>query len=188
MAVTKRTRFEVLRRDNHACRYCGATAATSPLTVDHVVPRALGGGDSPANLVAACKDCNAGKSSSSPDEALVAQINEDAVRWAAARKRAVELVALDRRARKERVAPLVADWRLWDKDLSYLPHDYEQTVTTWLDAGLTIDQIIEAQDIALANEWVKFPEIFRYMAGIARNWIADLDQKTHEILTEGADR
>lgn len=26
MAVSKRTRYEVLRRDNHACRYCGARA------------------------------------------------------------------------------------------------------------------------------------------------------------------
>lgn len=39
MAVTKRTRFEVLRRDNYTCRYCHAT--DNPLTVDHVVPRAL---------------------------------------------------------------------------------------------------------------------------------------------------
>lgn len=27
MSVSKRLRFEILRRDNHACRYCGATAA-----------------------------------------------------------------------------------------------------------------------------------------------------------------
>lgn len=26
MPVSKRTRFEVLRRDNNACRYCGAMA------------------------------------------------------------------------------------------------------------------------------------------------------------------
>jgi len=25
MAVSKRTRFEVLRRDNHTCRYCRST-------------------------------------------------------------------------------------------------------------------------------------------------------------------
>ena len=26
MAVSKRTRFEVLRRDSHTCRYCGQSA------------------------------------------------------------------------------------------------------------------------------------------------------------------
>lgn len=34
MAVSKRTRYEVLRRDNHACRYCGASAPEVKLTVD----------------------------------------------------------------------------------------------------------------------------------------------------------
>ena len=54
MAVTKRMRFEILRRDNHACRYCGATAPDVKLAVDHVTPVALGGTDSPDNLVASC--------------------------------------------------------------------------------------------------------------------------------------
>ena len=61
MAVSKRTRFEVLRRDNHACRYCGRTAPEVKLTLDHVVPVSLGGTDDPDNLVAACHDCNSGE-------------------------------------------------------------------------------------------------------------------------------
>ena len=55
MAVSKRTRFEVLRRDDYTCRYCRSTE--NPLTIDHVVPEALGGGNDPSNLVAACRDC-----------------------------------------------------------------------------------------------------------------------------------
>ncbi len=61
MAVSKRTRFEVLRRDNFTCRYCRSTEGA--LTIDHVIPVALGGTDDPDNLVAACHDCNAGKGS-----------------------------------------------------------------------------------------------------------------------------
>lgn len=57
MAVSKRTRFEVLRRDNHTCRYCGQAAPDVKLTVDHVTPVALGGTDDPANLVTACAEC-----------------------------------------------------------------------------------------------------------------------------------
>ena len=57
--------------DNHSCRYCGQCAPDVRLTVDHVVPKALGGTDAPSNLVAACIDCNVGKASSSPDAALV---------------------------------------------------------------------------------------------------------------------
>src|SRR5690242_10107126 len=71
MAVSKRTRYEVLTRDNHTCRYCGGVAPDVVLTVDHVVPTALGGSDKPDNLVAACKDCNAGKASTSPSASTV---------------------------------------------------------------------------------------------------------------------
>lgn len=88
MAVSKRLRFEVLRRDNHQCRYCGATAPDATLTVDHVVPEALGGSDDPSNLVAACAECNAGKSATPPDAALVADVAADAERWADAIKHA----------------------------------------------------------------------------------------------------
>lgn len=40
MAVSKRTRFEVLRRDGHRCRYCGAGAEDAALTVDEAAERA----------------------------------------------------------------------------------------------------------------------------------------------------
>ncbi|RLC64824.1 MAG: HNH endonuclease [Chloroflexi bacterium] len=47
---------EILRRDEHRCQYCGHK--TSPLTIDHVVPRYRGGAYSWENLVAACPRCN----------------------------------------------------------------------------------------------------------------------------------
>lgn len=86
MAVSKRLRFEILRRDNHTCRYCGRSAPEVKLTVDHVVPETLGGSDDPGNLVAACADCNSGKSSMPADASLVEQVSNDAMRWASAIK------------------------------------------------------------------------------------------------------
>ena len=47
---------EILRRDNYTCQYCGQQM--SYLTVDHIIPRRLGGQHSWENLVAACPDCN----------------------------------------------------------------------------------------------------------------------------------
>jgi hypothetical protein len=83
MAVSKRLRYEIFRRDGHACKYCGARAPQVPLTIDHIVPKTLGGTDVPENLAAACFDCNAGKSSSLPDEGLVAAVATSANDWAA---------------------------------------------------------------------------------------------------------
>jgi len=55
------TKREVLRRDNFVCQYCGQHAAY--LTIDHIVPRRLGGSHSWENLVAACPSCNHRKGS-----------------------------------------------------------------------------------------------------------------------------
>lgn len=62
MPMSKKTRFEVFKRDSFACRYCGARAPSVVLHVDHVIPVAAGGDDRLINLVTACFDCNAGKS------------------------------------------------------------------------------------------------------------------------------
>ena len=61
------TKREVLRRDNYTCQYCGQHAAS--LTVDHVIPRRIGGQHSWENLVAACPACNHRKGSHTPDQA-----------------------------------------------------------------------------------------------------------------------
>jgi 5-methylcytosine-specific restriction endonuclease McrA len=50
------TKREVLRRDDYTCQYCGQRS--SYLTIDHVVPRHLGGEHTWENLVAACPACN----------------------------------------------------------------------------------------------------------------------------------
>jgi 5-methylcytosine-specific restriction endonuclease McrA len=52
----KLTRREVFRRDNFVCQYCGRHA--SDLTVDHVLPKHLGGEHIWTNVVAACPACN----------------------------------------------------------------------------------------------------------------------------------
>jgi 5-methylcytosine-specific restriction endonuclease McrA len=52
----KLTRREVFRRDNYTCQYCGKK--TSDLTIDHVIPRHMGGKHIWNNVVAACPVCN----------------------------------------------------------------------------------------------------------------------------------
>jgi len=52
----KLNKREVLRRDEFTCQYCGSH--TLHLTIDHVIPRRLGGQHEWYNLVAACPACN----------------------------------------------------------------------------------------------------------------------------------
>jgi 5-methylcytosine-specific restriction endonuclease McrA len=59
------TRFEIFRRDNFTCKYCGRKAPEVKLEVDHAISWKEGGSSNPANLVTACMDCNRGKSGKS---------------------------------------------------------------------------------------------------------------------------
>lgn len=181
MAVTKRTRYEVLRRDNYTCRYC--RSQDESLTVDHVVPSALGGTDAPSNLVACCRDCNAGKSSSSPDAPLVASVEADAVKWAAARKLAAAKLETQANRWRNEVTAFAQNWARWDENADHLPADWSQSVNSWLDQGLTSKQLIEATSIAVSKRHVQSDDVFRYVAGIARNKLIELDEATKAILT-----
>jgi len=61
VALSKKLRFEVFKRDSFRCQYCGAAAPEVLLEVDHVKAVAEGGTNDILNLITACKACNAGK-------------------------------------------------------------------------------------------------------------------------------
>lgn len=185
MAVSKRTRFEVLRRDNFTCRYCRST--DGKLTVDHVTPTALGGTDDPSNLVAACKDCNAGKSSMMPGSALVDDVAADAERWAAAIQQVATQRQADRVAAEKRLAPFLETWRGWDTECTYLPADWRDSVTRWLDSGLPMVELRGRLITSIGNRAVGHDRVFAYMGGVARNKIAELHEAARALLARPVD-
>jgi 5-methylcytosine-specific restriction endonuclease McrA len=63
----KLSKFEVFNRDKYTCQYCGRQVRE--LTLDHVVPRRLGGEHSWENIASACKVCNRRKGGRTPHEA-----------------------------------------------------------------------------------------------------------------------
>ena len=65
----KLNRRNLYARDGNHCQYCGKTFPTRELTIDHVVPRVLGGNHSWTNLVCACVRCNARKGGRTPGQA-----------------------------------------------------------------------------------------------------------------------
>jgi len=52
----------VLERDNYQCQYCGKSLHNNTATLDHIIPRSLGGQTNFLNIVASCKVCNSKKS------------------------------------------------------------------------------------------------------------------------------
>lgn len=194
MAISKRLRFEVLRRDNHACRYCGRSAPEVRLTVDHVVPVALGGQDVPENLVAACSDCNAGKSSAAPDSAIVADVAEDALRWRKAMEVANEMAARESATRDAYCAEFLDHWNTWTypggwesgkqkRNTFDLPGGWRTKVGELLTAGLPLSDVAEAIDLTMGQRYVK--DEFSYFLGIARNKIAVRQAVAQELIRRG---
>jgi 5-methylcytosine-specific restriction endonuclease McrA len=69
-------RTNVLWRDSCTCQYCGKGFASHHLTLDHVIPKSRGGGNTWQNLVTACKWCNQKKKNRTPSEANMMPLNK----------------------------------------------------------------------------------------------------------------
>lgn len=67
-AIKKSVRFEVFKRDNFTCQYCGGKAPDVVLHVDHISPVAGGGDNDIMNLITSCEPCNLGKGAKPLDD------------------------------------------------------------------------------------------------------------------------
>ncbi len=73
-AKVKFNRRNIFARDRNCCQYCGKKFPTSELSLNHVIPRTLGGKSDWDNMVCACVECNALKGGRMPREAGMALI------------------------------------------------------------------------------------------------------------------
>jgi hypothetical protein len=164
MPVTKRLRYEVLRRDNHACRYCGA---------------------------------NAGKSSVAPDADLVADVDQDAVRWARAVRAAGELMALEMVNMNQRIGVLSEWWDdladdayPWNPGALDPPADADDTLASFLSQGIPHAVIADMMEVTMRRVKLRdgrrvYPsDAWRYFCGCCRNKLRDLQDSAQALLKE----
>lgn len=191
MAISRRLRFEVLRRDGHTCRYCGAKAPDVALTVDHVIPETLGGSNDPSNLVTACQPCNAGKSSIAPGSPLVADVEADAIRWS----RAIEMAAwyrkIDRQVMDDEVRRFDEMWCGWTVRSTgeSIPKDegWQDSVERFLSLGLTQDDFSRLTRRSMTQEKLPADSIWRYFCGCCWRSITDLQESARLYLEANPD-
>jgi 5-methylcytosine-specific restriction endonuclease McrA len=48
----------VYRRDDYRCQSCGASVTETKLSIDHIIPLAIGGSNDLSNLQTLCLPCN----------------------------------------------------------------------------------------------------------------------------------
>lgn len=185
MAISKRLRFEILRRDNHACRYCGRSAPEVVLHVDHVKPQALGGTDDPSNLATSCGDCNSGKTSTAPDQSVVEDVNKDAERWSAAMAQAAEEMRLINDGRSDLYMEIQNTFPSYFH--RRIPNDFCETIDRFLNAGLPFEVMKDMAQIAAYKPAVY--DRWAYFCGCCWTKVREIQERAAEILAseDGAD-
>ncbi|MFL5576768.1 MAG: HNH endonuclease [Gemmatimonadaceae bacterium] len=66
LAERRHLKRHIWKECRRRCVYCAREVGLDEMTLDHVIPRALGGHSHADNLVSACRDCNVRKGSDSP--------------------------------------------------------------------------------------------------------------------------
>lgn len=196
MAVSRRLRFEILRRDGHTCRYCGAKAPDVELTVDHVVAVTLGGGDEPNNLVTACQPCNAGKSSIPADAAIVEDVDATAMLMARAVEQAAEVRRSDAALVQAIVGSFFDAWGSWRWGETYenpggveVPRDddWENSVERFVALGLNEDDILRFVDKAMRSRASSSTAngVWKFFCGCCWRELADRQELARRLIEDG---
>lgn len=129
----KRLRFEIFKRDNFTCQYCGAQPPDVVLVIDHVVPVAGGGDNDPLNLITSCETCNQGKS----DKPLsnVAPRPDADLEWLQMQQEIAEL-------RRYQEARIERDDLLLDISIA-LAENFVQTANTYANTDIIAAEIFK---------------------------------------------
>jgi 5-methylcytosine-specific restriction endonuclease McrA len=65
----KFNRRNIFARDRNRCQYCGKKYSTTELSLDHIIPRSMGGKSVWENIVCSCTKCNVKKGGRTPQKA-----------------------------------------------------------------------------------------------------------------------
>lgn len=162
-ALSRALRFEVFKRDQFTCQYCGRKAPDIVLQADHIHPVAEGGEDTLLNLITSCIDCNQGKGARTLN-------NQSAV----AKQRAqLELLS----ERREQIDMMLE----WHRGLSDLTgHQVEQVAEYFLERGRYLDRF-SCNEGALTEirKWLRKYTLTELLAAVdvAVDHYVELDEK-----------
>ena len=146
--IGDKLRFEVFKRDQFKCQYCGKAAPDVVLNVDHINPVSKGGENDILNLVTSCEDCNSGKS----DRLLSDNSILD--------KQRKMLEELDERRKQ---LQMMLEWR---DELKGFDNEVAQSVADYFEQS--IDDAAQVNEVGLKNinKWLKRFELHELLQAI----------------------
>lgn len=171
--ISKKIRFEVFKRDDFRCQYCGNRPPQTTLEVDHIDPVANGGDNSINNLVTSCFDCNRGKS-----DRLLTSIPESLAQKAKRIKDCEEQLAEYRKIINSQNDRIESD--CWDvvhaifgEDTNSIRKDWFSSIKKFL-YSLDLLDVIDAAEIASSKKhFSSDKKKFTYFCGICWNRIKE---------------
>lgn len=185
MALSKRLRFEVFKRDRFTCTYCGRRPPEVLLEADHIVPKCEGGPDTLENLTTSCEPCNRGKAGR-PLGAVAPAVNEmavlEAIQEMGERARSLRSQIAAAEATRNALADAVITVMDWWEDIGGNNDDLERnsrnaaSIRRFL-RDLSMDDLRHAIEVT-GLMWDRNPHTsqdsaFRYFAGVCWRTIKD---------------
>ena len=172
VGLSKKTRFEVFKRDNFKCQYCGAHPPGVLLHVDHVVAVANGGRNGMDNLVTACEPCNQGKGARALD--VAPQSLADKAQQVQEREAQLKGYHDILEARRVRL-----DGQTWEvmelihPKAETVPRDEFNSARNFIEK-LGYHDVVESMEIALAAP-CSYRATFKYFCGVCWNKVRKQD-------------
>jgi hypothetical protein len=175
-AISKKTRFEIFKRDLFTCQYCGAHPPGVLLHVDHIVAVASGGTNDKDNLTTACEPCNSGKGAR-PLTVAPEALADKAKRIAESEAQLLGYQSI-LQAKRDRIED--ESWRVADCLVPGSPTDgigrqWISSIRKFVDR-LGFDEVLEAACIArdkFPYARGSSPSLLRYFCGVCWNKIKD---------------
>ena len=164
-AVGSRLRFEVFKRDDFTCRYCGKRSPQVVLELDHIIPKSRSGTDDVMNLLTSCFECNRGKSNVPLSQVITGEDPHD---------KAIELLERERQLEEYNHVLGAVEKRI-DSELEIVARETRVNghVLSGIKSSLRnhpYKEVIEALNIALRKVGTHSADCVPYFWAILRNW------------------
>ena len=91
--ISQKLRFEIFKRDNFTCQYCGRKAPNVVLEVDHIKPVAEGGKNTITNLITSCFDCNRGKGKRTLNNLVEMELKQEQLEILNEKRKQIKMIA-----------------------------------------------------------------------------------------------
>jgi hypothetical protein len=157
--LSRAVRFEVFKRDQFKCQYCGGTAPEVVLHVDHIEPVSKGGDNELTNLITACGPCNLGKRDKRLDDSSAVMKSRAQLEELQERREQLEMMMEWRTGLRELADETVDRLVIYWQKLApgYVLNENGKATVKRLQGKYTVESIMKAMDTA-ADQYLRFDE------------------------------